>query len=95
MNQTDDQRHCSRERRVVGLHARFGEIQRKRSERAKNAGCGCRDLRAVLLGPGLRSLVHAEEEDAVALWAVVVAALLLLLNGRFKASYGAPGGATP
>ena len=87
---------CGRRgRRVVGLHARFCEIQRERSERAKNAGCECRDLGAILLGPRLCSLVHAEEEDAVALGAVVVAALMLLLNGQFKACHGGPCWATP
>lgn len=73
MNKIDNQRHCSHERRVVGLHARFCEIQWERSERAKNAGDGYRDLGAVLLDPRLRHLVYAEEEDTVALGAIAVA----------------------
>ena len=35
MKCADDQCHCGREGRIIGLHAQFREVQRKRSERPK------------------------------------------------------------
>jgi hypothetical protein len=87
--------YCRREGGVIALHPRFGEIQRERSERAKNAGAGCRDLGAVFLEEGLGLLVHGEEKDAVAIRRLPVVGLvghgeIAGLTGRVKASYGVP-----